>query len=81
MTMHDGTVVRTWGVQVAETGQWVGRVHPIGPDAPHEREAQANAALFAASRLMAEVLLEATQAWSEQFDGTGNENCSIPART
>ncbi len=76
-TMHDGSILRTWGVQVQGTEQWVGRAHPIGPTPENQAEAQANAALFAASKLMAEMLIEATEAWSEQFDGPEDEDCSI----
>ena len=76
-TMHDGTVLRTWGVQVGATGQWVGNAHPIGPTTENQAEAHANGGLFAASKLMAVLLTEATQAWSNQFDGPEEEDCSI----
>ena len=76
-TMHDGTVMPTWGVQVADTGQWIGRVHPIGEDSAHRAEAHANAGLFAASKMIAELLDEATKAWVEQFDGPEDLDCSI----
>ena len=68
MTMLDGSLVRTWGVQVGSTGQWIGRVHPIGPEPALQAEAHANAGLFAASKAMSELLIEATRAWSEVFD-------------
>jgi len=69
-TMHDGTVLPTWGVRVAETGQWVGKAHAIGPSPAEQAEAHANGGLFAASKTMSELLVEATQAWAEgkQFD-------------
>ena len=76
-TMHDGTVVATWGVQVAATSQWIGKVHPIGEDTAPCAEAYANAGLFAASKMMAELLDEATKAWVEQFDGPYDQDCSI----
>lgn len=77
MTMHDGSMVKTWGVQVGATGQWVDRVHPIGPKPVLQAEAHANAGLFAASKAMSELLLEATQAWSEQFDGPDDRDLSV----
>ena len=77
MTMHDRTVMKTWGVQVTDTGQWVGRVHPIGPEPEHQAEAHANAGLFAASKAMANLLEEATQAWAEQFDGPEDKDLSV----
>jgi len=77
MTMHDGTVLPTWGVMVAATLQWVGRVHPIGEAPEHQAEAQANAMLFAASKTMSELLDEATKAWAEQFDGPEDQDCSV----
>ena len=77
MTMHDGSMVRTWGVQVGATGQWVGRVHPIGSEPTMQAEAHANARLFAASKAMSELLLEATRAWSEQFDGPDDRDLSV----
>ena len=77
MTMHDGTVLPTWGVIVAATQQWIGRVHPLG-DAPQcQAEAQANAMLFAASRTMSELLDEATRAWAEQLDDPEDQDCSV----
>ena len=76
-TMHDGTTLPTWGVVVSDTLQWVGKVHAIGKEPEQQAEAHANAGLFAASRAMASVLEEATQAWATQFDGVGDENCSI----
>ena len=75
--MHDGQVLPTWGVQVAATGQWVGRAHPVGPTASEQAEAGANAALFAASKAMAGVLREAMTAWEEQFDAPDGEEASI----
>ncbi|MDQ2802768.1 MAG: hypothetical protein M3Y41_08810 [Pseudomonadota bacterium] len=75
--MHDGTVLKTWGVQVGASGQWVGKVHPIGPTGKNQAEAHANGGLFAASKLMAELLTEATQAWSSQFDGPEDEDRSV----
>lgn len=66
--MHDGTVLSTWGVRVVETGQWVGKVHPIGPSPAEQAEAHANGRLFTASKTMSELLAEAMQAWTEQFD-------------
>ena len=65
---HDGTLLPTWGVRVAETGQWVGKAHAIGPSPAEQAEAHANGGLFAASRDMSELLAEATQACTEQFD-------------
>ena len=76
-TMHDGTIMPTWGVQVADTSQWIGKVHPIGEDPAHRAEAHANAGLFAASKMMAELLDEATKAWIEQSDGPEDQDCSI----
>lgn len=76
-TMHDGQVLRTWDVQVAATGRWVGRAHPIGPTTAEQAEAGANAALFAASRAMAAVLHEALVAWEEQFEAPDGEEASI----
>ena len=77
MTMHGGKVVSTWGVQVSATGQWVGRVHPIGSEPEHQAEAHANAGLFAASKAMSELLLDATQVWAEQFDGPDDRDLSV----
>ena len=75
--MHDGAVLRTWGVQVGANGEWVGKAHLIGPTTENQAQAHANAGLFAASKLMAELLTEATQAWSSQLDGPEDEGCSI----
>jgi hypothetical protein len=76
-TLHDGSVLPTWGVLVSDTRQWVGEVHAIGLGPEQRAEAYANAGLFAASKAMASVLKEATEAWSRQFDGVGDEDCSI----
>lgn len=76
-TMHDGQVWPTWSVQVAATGQWVGRAHPICPSPEELAEAGANAALFAASKAMAGVLREAMAAWEEQFEAPEGEDASI----
>lgn len=76
-TMHDGQVLPTWGVQVAATGRWVGRAHPIGPSPAEQAEAGANAALFAASKTMAGVLHEAIEAWEERFDASDGEAASV----
>ncbi len=65
---HDGTVLPTWGVRVAETGQWVGKAHAIGSSPAKQAEAHANDGLFAASKTMSELLVEAMQAWTGQFD-------------
>ncbi|NPD66278.1 hypothetical protein HN018_23680 (plasmid) [Lichenicola cladoniae] len=75
--MHDGSVIATWGVQVAATSQWIGKVHPIGEGTAHCAEAHANAGLFAASKLMADVLDEATKAWIEQFNGPDDQDLSV----
>ena len=37
-TMHDGTVLLTWGVQVSSTQQWVGKVHAVGPSLDEKAE-------------------------------------------
>jgi hypothetical protein len=66
--MHDGTILKTWGVQVAGTGQWIGKAHPIGASPENQTEACANGRLFGASKTMAAVLIEATQAWADQLD-------------
>lgn len=66
-----------WGVQVAETGQWVGKVHAIGVTPENRAEAHANVGLFAASKAMAAVLKEASQAWAEQFDVAEDEDNSV----
>jgi hypothetical protein len=76
-TMHDGTVLKTWGVKITATGQWIGKAHPVGPNIENQAEAAANAALFAASKLMAALLIEATQAWASQFDHPADHDCSI----
>jgi hypothetical protein len=76
-TMHGGQVLPTWGVQVAATGRWVGRAHPIGPSPEEQAEAGVNAALFAASKAMAQVLREAMTAWEEQFEAPDGEQASI----
>jgi hypothetical protein len=76
-TMHDGQVWPTWGVQVAATGQWVGRCHPIGRTPEALAEAGANAVLFAASKAMAQVLREAVTAWEEQFEAADGEKASV----
>ena len=65
-TMHDGTVLKTWGVQAG--GIWVGRSHPIGPDPEHRAMARRHAALFAASKDMAAVLQEALAAFRSEFE-------------
>lgn len=64
--MHDGTVLRTWGVQAG--GVWVGRAHPIGPNPAEQALARRHAALFAASKQMAELLGQALCDWPG-FDG------------
>lgn len=65
-TMHDGTVLRTYGVQA--NGIWVGRVHAIGPGQEDRALARRHAALFAASKGMAAVLQEALEAFGDEFD-------------
>ena len=60
--MHDGSVLPTWGVRVAQTGQGVGKAHAIGPSLAEQAEAHANGGLFAASNAMSELLAEATNA-------------------
>lgn len=65
-TMHDGSVLRTWGVQA--NGVWVGRVHPIGPNPAEQALARYHAALFATSKGMAGVLQEALAAFGAEFD-------------
>ena len=62
-TMSDGTVLPTWGVMVADTLQWIGKVHPLGEGPQCQAEVHANAGLFAASKAMAGLLEEGTQAW------------------
>ncbi len=76
-TIDDGTVLPTWGVQIVETGQWVGKVHPVGHNPECHAEARANAGLFAASKSMAELLTEAVEAWAGQFDGPEDQDLSI----
>jgi hypothetical protein len=76
-TMYDGSVLPTWGVLVSGTLQWVGKVHAIGQKPEQQAEAHATAGLFAASKTMASLLEEATQAWARQFDGVGDEDYSI----
>jgi hypothetical protein len=39
--MHDGTILKTWGVQVAGTDQWIGKAHPIGASPENQAEAYA----------------------------------------
>ena len=65
-TMHDGTVLRAWGVQAG--GLWIGRAHPIGPNPVEQALARRHAALFAASKQMAELLSQAVCDWPG-FDG------------
>jgi hypothetical protein len=76
-TMHDGTVLRTWGVAVAGTQQWVGKAHAIGPEPNHQAEARANAGLFAASKLMAATLAEAVGPWADHFDSADDRECPV----
>jgi hypothetical protein len=76
-TLHDESVLPTWGVLVSDTLQWIGKAHAIGPDPEQHAEAHANAGLFAASKAMATLLEEATLAWARQFDGVGDEDCEI----
>jgi hypothetical protein len=76
-TMDDGLVLPTWGVQVGATGQWVGKVHPVGHNPECKAEAHANAGLFAASKSMAALLTVAVEAWAGQFDGPEDEDLSI----
>ena len=76
--MHDGAAMRTWGVRVAETGQWVGQVNALGTDRANQAEAYANGGLFAASKAMADLLDEATRAWALQFDAS-YFGCTVPA--
>ncbi|MDE1905147.1 MAG: hypothetical protein KGH75_01670 [Rhodospirillales bacterium] len=76
-TMHDGTVLLTWGVQVSGTQQWVGKAHAIGPSLNEKAESFANAGLFAASKDMAVLLMEAVQAWDTQFDETDPDSVEI----
>jgi hypothetical protein len=76
-TMHDGTVLQTWGVMVQDTLQWIGKAHPIGETMEQRAEARANTALFAASKQMAALLEEAIQAWAEQFEGSEDSDCSV----
>jgi hypothetical protein len=76
-TMHDGTILITWGVQVGGTDQWVGKAHPIGASPEHQTEAHTNGRLFAASKTMATALMEATQAWADQFDAPADREISV----
>ena len=64
-TMHDGSELRTWGVQA--NGVWIGRAHPVGPNPVEQALARRHAALFAASKGMAELLSQALCDWP-QFD-------------
>lgn len=74
----DGEETRTWGVRVAETGQWVGQVNALGTDRANQAEAYANGGLFAASKEMADLLDEATRVWALQFDASWLD-CTLPA--
>ena len=65
-TMHDGTVLRTYGVQAG--GIWVGRAHPIGPNPVEQALARRHAALFAASKGIAAALREALGMSGDEFD-------------
>ena len=76
-TMHDGATLRTWGVQVAGTLQWIGKAHPISGEPEGQAEAFVNAGLFAASKAMAVLLEESVEAWAAQFDDTGNDDGEI----
>jgi hypothetical protein len=76
-TMHDGTVLRTWGVMVEDTLQWIGKAHPLGETVEQQAEAHANVTLFAASKQMATLLDEAVQAWAAQFDGPEDQDRSV----
>ena len=76
-TMHDGTVLQTWGVMVQDTQQWIGKAHPLGETIEQRAEAHANATLFAASKQMATLLNDAAQAWAAQFDGAQDQDLSI----
>ena len=42
-TMHDGSELRTWGVQA--NGVWIGRAHPVGPNPVEQALAHRHAAL------------------------------------
>lgn len=64
--MHDGSVLRTYGVQA--NGLWIGRAHPLGPDPAEQALARRHAALFTASKTMAELLQEALTAFAQEFD-------------
>ncbi len=74
---QDGAATRTWGVRVAETGQWVGQVNALGTSTASQAEAYANGRLFAASKEMADLLDEAARAWALQFDEPWHD-CSVP---
>jgi hypothetical protein len=76
-TMHDGTLLLTWGVQVSDTQQWVGKAHALGDTLEDKAESFANAGLFASSKEMAVLLHEATQVWADQFDDTGPDSPEI----
>lgn len=65
--MHDGTVLRTWGVEA--DGACIGVAHRFGSDLAEHVVALQQAALFAASKRMAEVLREAANAFATEFDG------------
>jgi len=75
---QDGPATRTWGVRVAETGQWVGQVNALGTGRANQAEAYANGGLFAASKGMADLLDEATRAWVLQLDAPCH-GCTVPA--
>jgi hypothetical protein len=77
-TMHDGTLLLTWGVQISTTRQWVGKAHAVGPSLDEKAESYANAGLFAASKEMAVLLKEAADVWSAQFDETDPDSLEIP---
>jgi hypothetical protein len=66
--MHDGTVLLAFGVQVSDTQRWVGKAHAVGPTIDNKAECFANAGLFAASKDMAILLMEAAQLWAEEFE-------------
>jgi hypothetical protein len=76
-TLHGGSVLLTWGVIMPHTVQWVGVAHGLGATPEQQAEAYANAGLFAASKTMATILVEATEAWAKQFEFVGDEDCSI----
>lgn len=72
--MHDGTVLRTWGVQA--NGLWIGRAHPLGPNPVEQALAHRHAQLFAASKAMAAVLQEALAAFASGFDADTELCCA-----